>query len=436
MVALNQIISQLCSKLVLCSFLLLSYIYKVSYSSSVQLNSNNIHDILHHNELVFVNFYADWCRFSNMLAPVFDEAADNVKKEFAQEGKVVLGKVDCDSETAISNQYQISKYPTLKLFRDGQMMKKEYRGQRSAESLATFIRDQLKENVKVVESLEELVDAEKEKSAVIAYFEKADSPNYAIFQRLARSLRDDCHFYAAFGDISSSQRVNGDKIVFKPKVVGDESPYTGEIAAYETLQAWGADKCVPLVREITFENAEELTEEGLPFLILFHHPDDKEVVAKFTQMAAGELLSERTNVNFLVADGQKFSHPLHHLGKTEADLPVLAIDSFRHMYIFPNMAELTTPGKLKQFVLDLHSGKLHREFHHGPDPVQEVPQVEAKAEDKPAAGDTGDIPREDPDPSGNVENINVPETPSVPPESTFVKLAPSKNRYTLLKDEL
>ena len=26
------------------------------------------------------------------------------------------------------------------------------------------------------------------------------------------------------------------------------------------------------------------------------------------------------------------------------------------------------PGMLKQFIADLHSGKLHREFHHGPDP--------------------------------------------------------------------
>jgi len=438
MVALNEIASKLCSKLTLCSFLLLSYIYKVSYSSSVQLKSDNIQDILHHNELVFVNFYADWCRFSNMLAPIFDEAAENVKKDFPQPGKVVLGKVDCDSETAVSNQYQISKYPTLKLFRDGQMMKKEYRGQRSAESLASYIQDQLKENVKVVDSLEELVDVEKDKSAVIGYLEKADSANYAIFQRLARNLRDDCNFYAAFGDTSSSLRQGGDKIIFKPKVVGEESPYTGEIGAYETLQAWGADKCVPLVREITFENAEELTEEGLPFLILFHHPDDKDNVAKFTQMAAGELLDERTNVNFLVADGQKFSHPLHHLGKSESDLPVLAIDSFRHMYIFPNIADLTTPGKLKQFVLDLHSGKLHREFHHGPDVVQESHQIEAKTEEnKPAADATGDIPRDDPEPAGgSAEVINDPGTPSVPPESTFVKLAPSKNRYTILKDEL
>lgn len=395
---------------------------------------------MHHNELVFVNFYADWCRFSNLLAPIFDEAAENVKKEFPQTGKVVLGKVDCDAETAISNQYQISKYPTLKLFRDGQIMKKEYRGQRSAESLATFIKDQLKENVKVFESLQEVDDAEKDKSAVVGYLEKADSANYAIFQRMARSLRDDCSFYAVFGDASSAMRTDGaDKIVFKPKVVGEESAYTGEIGAYETLQAWGADKCVPLVREITFENAEELTEEGLPFLILFHHPDDKEVIEKFTQMAAGELLDERTNVNFLVADGLKFSHPLHHLGKTESDLPVLAIDSFRHMYIFPNIADLTTPGKLKQFVLDLHSGKLHREFHHGPDVAQETPQIEAKPEAPAVAAVEGDIPRNlgDPDPNpGVVTEQKDTETPSVPPESTFVKLAPSKNRYTLLKDEL
>lgn len=399
-----------------------------------------MHDILHHNELVFVNFYADWCRFSNLLAPIFDEAAENVKKEFPQTGKVVLGKVDCDAETAISNQYQISKYPTLKLFRDGQIMKKEYRGQRSAESLASFIKDQLKENVKVFESLQELEDAEKDKSAVIGYLEKADSANYAIFQRMARSLRDDCSFYAVFGDASSALRADGaDKIVFKPKMVGEESAYTGEIGAYETLQAWGADKCVPLVREITFENAEELTEEGLPFLILFHHPDDKETIEKFTQMAAGELLDERTNVNFLVADGLKFSHPLHHLGKTEGDLPVLAIDSFRHMYIFPTIADLTTPGKLKQFVLDLHSGKLHREFHHGPDVAQETPQIEAKPEAPAVPAAEGDIPRGlgDPDPNpGVVTEPKDTETPSVPPESTFVKLAPSKNRYTLLKDEL
>ena len=114
------------------------------------------------------------------------------------------------------------------------------------------------------------------------------------------------------------------------------------------------------------------------------------------------------NINFLTADGVKFAHPLHHLGKTPADLPLIAIDSFRHMYLFPNFHDIHIEGKLKSFLRDLYSGKLHREFHYGPDPSSnEVPQI--------------------------VGQIKVPTTP---PESTFKKLAPSKNRYTLLKDEL
>ena len=42
------------------------------------------------------------------------------------------------------------------------------------------------------------------------------------------------------------------------------------------------------------------------------------------------------SINALVADGKKFSHPLYHLGKSTNDLPILAIDSFRHMYLWPS----------------------------------------------------------------------------------------------------
>ena len=34
------------------------------------------------HELVFVNFYADWCRFSQILAPVFEEASNKVKEMY------------------------------------------------------------------------------------------------------------------------------------------------------------------------------------------------------------------------------------------------------------------------------------------------------------------------------------------------------------------
>lgn len=66
------------------------------------------------------------------------------------------------------------------------------------------------------------------------------------------------------------------------------------------------------------------------------------------------------NINFLTADGKRFAHPLHHLGKTEDDLPLIAIDSFRHMYLFNDFKDIYIPGQLKNFLNDLYSGKLHR----------------------------------------------------------------------------
>lgn len=47
---------------------------------------------------MFINFYADWCHFSNLLSPVFDEAADKIKEKFSHIGQVVVGKVDCDKQ--------------------------------------------------------------------------------------------------------------------------------------------------------------------------------------------------------------------------------------------------------------------------------------------------------------------------------------------------
>jgi hypothetical protein len=56
----------------------------------------------------------------------------------------------------LASRYQISKYPTLKVFRFGQPTKREYRGQRSVESLSNYIEDQLQDPVVRVSDLNEL----------------------------------------------------------------------------------------------------------------------------------------------------------------------------------------------------------------------------------------------------------------------------------------
>ncbi len=38
----------------------------------------------------------------------------------------------------------------------------------------------------------------------------------------------------------------------------------------------------------------ELTEEGLPFVILFHHPDDTDTTEKFRKLVTKELIAEKS----------------------------------------------------------------------------------------------------------------------------------------------
>ena len=47
----------------------------------------------------------------------------------------------------IAKRYHISKYPTLKLFRNGRLAKREYRSQRSKDAFVSFIKEQMKESI-------------------------------------------------------------------------------------------------------------------------------------------------------------------------------------------------------------------------------------------------------------------------------------------------
>lgn len=85
------------------------------------------------------------------------------------------------------------------------------------------------------------------------------------------------------------------KIVYRPDDVSTEGPetYKGSMTHLTELLLWGSKCCLPLVREITFHNGEEITEEGLPLVVLFHQSHDTDIVRRF-KVSCEQIRAERS----------------------------------------------------------------------------------------------------------------------------------------------
>jgi thioredoxin 1 len=84
-----------------------------------QLNKSNFEEVINSNDVVLVDFYADWCGPCKVLHPTL-EALDI---EF--EGKAIISKINVDKNPELSQQFDVRSIPALFYFKNGEMVGKQ-----------------------------------------------------------------------------------------------------------------------------------------------------------------------------------------------------------------------------------------------------------------------------------------------------------------------
>jgi thioredoxin 1 len=86
---------------------------------AIEITDANFDEVLKTDKPILVDFWAEWCGPCKMIGPVVEELAGEY------EGKVVIGKLDVDSNPEISAKYGIRSIPTLLVIKNGQVVDKQ-----------------------------------------------------------------------------------------------------------------------------------------------------------------------------------------------------------------------------------------------------------------------------------------------------------------------
>ena len=85
----------------------------------INLNDQNFNEFIEKtDQLVLIDFWAEWCWPCKMLSPLIAKIADDFK------GKIKVGKLNIDESPLIANFYKVEVIPCLIFFKKGEEVKR------------------------------------------------------------------------------------------------------------------------------------------------------------------------------------------------------------------------------------------------------------------------------------------------------------------------
>jgi thioredoxin 1 len=79
------------------------------------VTDNSFDSTLSENDLVLIDFWAEWCGPCRMVSPILDE--------ISKESGLLVGKLNIDENPNKTSEYSISSIPSMVLFKSGKPVK-------------------------------------------------------------------------------------------------------------------------------------------------------------------------------------------------------------------------------------------------------------------------------------------------------------------------
>ena len=70
------------------------------------------------NDLVLVDFYAEWCGPCQMLSPILEELEKENKE-------LTIVKINVDNNESLARKHGVMSIPTLEVYKEGKMISKQ-----------------------------------------------------------------------------------------------------------------------------------------------------------------------------------------------------------------------------------------------------------------------------------------------------------------------
>lgn len=77
-----------------------------------QITSDNFEDYINDNEMVIIDFWANWCAPCKTFTPIFDKVAELYPK-------IIFAQVDIEKEQELAQVFEIRSVPHLMVFKKG-----------------------------------------------------------------------------------------------------------------------------------------------------------------------------------------------------------------------------------------------------------------------------------------------------------------------------